>query len=138
MTEKQLLVADVVINPDAVAYWEGTTRDTVVLQRCDDCSSVIWIPRAICPICWKQSLSTFEASGLGTVYSWTRTMKGMAEYKDAGPYVLAYVELDEGPRVMTNLVGFDGDPDVGARVQAVFDKVNDEASMLRFAPASKA
>lgn len=136
MTQNQLPVPEVVINPDATAYWEGTTRGALVLQRCDDCSSVIWIPRAICPVCWKQNLSTFEASGRGTVYSWTRTTKGLAEYRDAGPYVLAYVELEEGPRVMTNLVGFEGDPEVGATVQAAFDKVNDEASLLRFRPAS--
>jgi uncharacterized protein len=137
MTDKQQLpTPEVVINSDARAYWEGTTRGVVVLQRCDDCSSVIWIPRAICPVCWRQNLSTFESSGKGTVYSWTRTAKGLAEYRDAGPYLLAYVELDEGPRVMTNLVGFDGDPDVGAPVKAVFDKVNEKASLLRFSPAS--
>lgn len=135
MTQQQLPTPAVVRNPDATAYWEGTTRGVVVLQRCDDCSSVIWIPRAICPVCWKQNLSTFEASGRGTVYSWTRTTKGMDEYRDGGPYVLAYVELEEGPRVMTNLVGFDGDPEVGAAVRAVFDTVDDAAALLRFAPA---
>lgn len=136
MTHNQLPVPEIVINPDARAYWEGTTREALVLQRCTSCQSVIWIPRAICPVCWSQDLSTFEASGRGTIYSWTRTAKGMAEYRDAGPYLLAYVELEEGPRVMTNLVGFDGDPAVGDPVQAVFDKAGDEASLLRFSPAS--
>ena len=132
---EQLPTPDVVRNPDAAAYWEGTTRGAVVLQRCADCEAVIWIPRAICPECWGQNLSTFEASGRGTVYSWTRTQKGLGDYKDAGPYLLAYVQLDEGPRLMTNLVGFDGDPEVGAAVTAVFDTVTDEAALLRFAPA---
>lgn len=136
MTDKQLPTPEIVINPDAAAYWEGTTRGAVVLQRCGGCQSVIWIPRAICPVCWSQDLSTFEASGQGTVYSWTRTTKGMAEYQNAGPYLLAYVELDEGPRVMTNLVGFENDPEVGTRVRAVFDPINDEAALLRFSPAS--
>lgn len=131
----QLPTPEVVINPDATAYWEGTTRGTVVLQRCDDCEAVIWIPRALCPKCWSQSLSTFEASGRGTIYSWTRTHKGLAEYKDAGPYLLAYVELDEGPRVMTNLVGYDADPSIGDAVTAVFDPVGDDAALLRFQPA---
>ncbi|WP_106848027.1 Zn-ribbon domain-containing OB-fold protein [Blastococcus sp. Marseille-P5729] len=129
---QQLPVPEVVINPDAAAYWEGTTRGVVVLQRCDGCQAVIWHPRAICPVCWTQELSTFEASGRGTVYSWTRTQKGLAEYRDAGPYVLAYVELEEGPRVMTNLLGFDDDPQVGDAVTAVFDRVNDDAALLRF------
>lgn len=133
---ESLPTPEVVMNPDAAAYWEGTTRGVVVLQRCDDCQTVIWSPRAICPACWKQNLSTFEASGNGTVYSWTRTMKGLAEYKDAGPYILAYVELEEGPRVMTNLVDFDGDPQIGDAVTAVFDRVSDDAALLRFRPAS--
>lgn len=136
MAQNQLPVPEIVINPDARAYWEGTTRGAVVLQRCAACQSVIWIPRAICPVCWSQDLSTFEASGRGTIYSWTRTAKGMAEYRDAGPYLLAYVELEEGPRVMTNLVGFEGDPAVGDAVQAVFDKATDEAALLRFRAAS--
>lgn len=131
-----LPVPEIVINPDATAYWEGTTRGVVVLQRCNGCQSVIWIPRAICPVCWTQDLATFEASGNGTIYSWTRTGKGMAEYAEAGPYLLAYVELDEGPRVMTNLVGFDADPEVGAPVRAVFDTVDDNAALLRFEPAT--
>lgn len=129
---QQLPVPEVVLNPDAAAYWEGTTRGVVVLQRCDACQTVIWHPRAICPACWTQELSTFEASGRGTVYSWTRTQKGLAEYSGAGPYVLAYVELEEGPRVMTNLVGYEDDPKIGDQVTAVFDRVNDDAALLRF------
>ncbi|MFV0534156.1 MAG: Zn-ribbon domain-containing OB-fold protein [Cumulibacter sp.] len=135
MSQNQLPVPAAVIPPDARGYWEGTTREVIVLQRCDDCDTVIWFPRAICPQCWGSKLSNFEASGRGTVYSWTRTNKGMADYRDAGPYILAYVELAEGPRLMTNLVGFDGDPKIGDAVQATFDKIDEESALLRFGPA---
>ena len=132
---EQLPTPQIVIDPDSREYWEGTTRGVVVLQRCGKCDAVVWIPRGLCPVCHTQNLSTFEASGRGTVYSWTRTTKGLAEYRDAGPYVLAYVELEEGPRVMTNLVGFDGDPEVGEAVTATFDTVDDTAALLRFTKA---
>ena len=132
---EQLPLPDVEISPDARAYWEGTTRGVIVLQRCTACETVIWMPRAICPKCWSQELTTFEASGRGTVYSWTRTRNGLADYRDAGPFLLAYVELEEGPRVMTNLLGYDEAPSIGDQVVAVFDRVNDDAALLRFAPA---
>jgi len=80
-------------------------------------------------------VSWFEASGRGTVYSYTVTRKGQGMYREAGPFVIAFVELDEGPRVMTNIVGCDPDTvRIGQPVVATFDDTGQGHSLLRFTP----
>jgi uncharacterized OB-fold protein len=88
------------------AYWEGAGRHELVLQRCDDCGVVQHRPRAICASCLSSAVSHFVASGRGSVYTYTVThQNGVPPFRDAVPYVLAYVDLEEGPRLMTNIVG---------------------------------
>ena len=88
------------------AYWEGCGRHQLVLQRCRDCKTVQHRPRAICASCLSSSVEHFEASGRGIVYTYTIThQNGAPPWNGALPYVLAYVELEEGPRLMTNIVG---------------------------------
>jgi len=88
------------------AFWEGCGRHELVLQRCRDCGSVQHRPRGVCASCLSGGLSHFVASGRGRVYTFTVThQNGVPPFRDAVPYVLAYVELEEGPRLMTNIVG---------------------------------
>lgn len=125
-----------VVSPETRPYWEGAGRGTLTLQRCGACDSVIWYPRGMCPECGSRDLAWFEASGRGTVYSYTINRRGMGEYRDVSPYVLAYVELEEGPRVLTNVV--DCDPEsvrIGDAVRAVFHPAGDGVALVRFAPA---
>lgn len=124
------------ITPEAKPYWEAAARGTLSLQRCDDCEAVVWYPRGMCPECGSRSLTWFDASGRGTVYSYTVNRRGQGEYREASPYVLAYVELAEGPRVLTNIVGCDpSEVSIGDEVVAVFDRVGDDAALVRFRPA---
>jgi uncharacterized OB-fold protein len=89
----------------------------------------------LCPACGSLDTEWIEASGRGTVYSFTVVRRGAGAYRDAGPYVLAYVELAEGPRVMTNIV--DCDPElinIGDRVEVVFHDTGQGAALPRFRP----
>jgi uncharacterized OB-fold protein len=117
-------------------FFEATKEGRLVLPRCDACGHVIWYPRLFCPSCGSQSVSWIDASGRGVVYSYTVTRRGQGAYREAAPYVLAYVELDEGPRVLTNVVGCDpSSVTVGMAVTAVFDQSESGPALLRFAPA---
>jgi hypothetical protein len=119
------------INPETKPFWDATTEGRLLLTRCADCRAVIWYPRAICPECWSGTTEWFEASGRGTVYSYTVNHKGEGPYRDAGPYVLAYVELDEGPRIMTNVMTDDfGALEVGRAVEVVFSPTADAGAAL--------
>ena len=126
--------------PEVKAFWDGTAEGRLLLPRCDDCQGFIWYPRPFCPSCASTKVSWIAASGRGSVYSYTINRRGQADlsaYKEAGVYVLAYVELDEGPRMMTNIV--DCDPDsvkIGQRVQVVFHDTGEGTALPRFRPAS--
>ena len=128
-------------NSENLRFFEGAVQGCLVLPRCYDCDFVIWFPREICPECGSQDVDWFEASGKGSVYSFTVTRRIPGSWGKATPFVLAYVELEEGPRVMTNIV--DCDPEqvaIGDSVEAVFeDATNRDGDsgppLLRFRPA---
>ena len=113
------------LNDTATApYWEASARHELALPRCDDCGLVFFPPRPFCPGCWSGELSWQPMSGGGKV--WTFTEVHVAFYDDTWaddvPYVVAVVELDEGPRLLANIVEPDLDRlSIGERVEAVFE-----------------
>ena len=121
--------------PETKPFWDGTKAGKLVLPRCPRCSFVIWYPRQFCPQCGQTPVEWFEASGLGTVYSFTIVRRGEGAYRDTPQYTLAIVELQEGPRVLTNII--DCDPavlQIGQAVKAVFSDAGESAALLRFRP----
>jgi uncharacterized protein len=90
-------------------WWEGAGRGETVLQRCTKCGLVQHKPRGVCAHCLTdEHQEHFVASGRGTVYTYTVTNQNQAKgFAEACPYVMAYVDLEEGPRVLTNIVGCD-------------------------------
>lgn len=122
------------------AWWEGCGRGELVLQRCNSCDIVQFRPRAVCAKCLSNDLEHFVASGRGHIYTFTVTYQNQVPpFREACPYVLAYVELEEGPRLMTNIVECDpesvtvGMP-VVADFQAVESKHGDVFAVPRFRP----
>jgi uncharacterized protein len=135
MTDDQLPARAPVTSPENQAFWDATAEGRLLLKRCDRCEGVIWYPRDLCPDCGSLETSWFEASGRGTIYSWTVTRRG-GPFSALGPYVLAYVQLEEGPRVMTNIV--DADPDalaIDQPVTVVFHDTGEGSALPRFRPA---
>lgn len=108
------------------AFWEGCGRHELVLQRCRDCGSVQHRPRGLCASCLSSELSHFVATGRGRIHTFTVThQNGVPPFRDALPYVLAYVDLEEGPRLMTNVVGCDpGEVRIGQDVVVDFQDVD--------------
>jgi uncharacterized protein len=124
-------------SPDNVEFWQATTEGRLLLRQCDDCGEFIWYPRPFCPGCGSLNTSWVQASGEGTVYTFTVVHRsGVPGFKDALPYVIAYVELAEGPRVMTNIVGCAADSvAIGMPVSVVFADTGEGSAVFRFAPA---
>jgi uncharacterized protein len=123
------------VNPETKEFWDATAQGRLLLKRCLDCGSVIWYPRAICPECASLRTEWFQSTGRGRVYSYTVNRRGEGAYQSAVPYVLAYVELDEGPRVMTNLIdAAAADLEVGLLVEVVFHDTGEGAALPRFRP----
>src|SRR3982074_1026356 len=96
-----------VVLPEVKRFWDATAEGRLLLPRCEDCQTVIWYPRPYCPACASLRIAWFEASGRGSIYSFTVNRRGQADlsaYREAGTYVLAYVDLEEGPAVMPKSV----------------------------------
>lgn len=108
-------------------FWEGAGRDQLVLQKCNTCALIQHRPRGVCAHCLNSSgLIHFVASGRGSIYSYTITEQNQAKgFAKACPYIMAYVTLDEGPRLLTVIV--DCEPDaVEIGVSVVADFVSQE------------
>jgi len=121
--------------PETERFWQATADGRLVLPCCNDCGTVIWYPRGLCPACGSVSVSWLEASGEGTVYSFTVVHRTSGPFRDAVPYVAAYVELSEGPRLLTNIIGCEPhEVHIGQRVHVVFCPTGDGSALHRFEP----
>jgi hypothetical protein len=125
------------VDEESRGYWEGLARHELWLQRCRTCAAVRFHPRAVCPACLGDGVEWVRASGRGTVYSFTVTHQNAAPgFRDEVPYVLALVELAEGPRLLTNVLGCaPGDVRIGMPVEVVFEDVAPEVTLAKFRPA---
>ncbi len=125
-----------IVTPETKPFWDATAEGRLVLPKCTACGTVIWYPRQFCPECSGQDVEWIEASGKGTVYSFSINRRGDGPFREASPFVLAYVELDEGPRIMTNVVDCDPESvEVGQAVTVVFHDTGKGTALPRFRPA---
>jgi uncharacterized OB-fold protein len=125
------------LSPDNAEFWAATAEGKLLLRRCDDCGGFIWYPRPFCPVCGSLNTSWHEACGWGTVYTFTVVYRSdESDYRSAVPYVIAYVEIEEGPRIMTNIVGIEpSEVRVGMPVRVVFHDTGKGSALFRFQPA---
>jgi uncharacterized OB-fold protein len=134
---KEIEYRDAAVSWETRPFWEGCARGELVLQRCRDCGAVQHRPRAICASCLSSGIEHFVASGRATVHSYTVVWQNqIPPFASVTPYVVAEVELDEGPRLLTNLVGCaPGEVAIGMPVRAEFVRTG-EFAVPRFRPAA--
>lgn len=123
--------------PDTEAFWAATRERRLTYQACRNCGTVIWHPRAHCTGCLDGELEWRECAGLGTVYTFTVIRQaGHPYFRGRLPYVVAYVDLDEGFRMLTELVGVEPEAvAVGQRVQVDWEE-HDEVNVPLFRPVA--
>lgn len=124
--------------PETAPFWEGTLAGELRLQRCLDCRHVYFYPRPFCPKCHSRSVEWFKASGRGRLHTYQIVHRAAMGFEQDAPYVLAVVELEEGPRMMTNIVGVDPKPEnlpLDMPVEVTFDRVTDKVALPKFRPA---
>jgi len=138
MTSTELPAPPPDIQPDTARFWAATLEGVLLLQRCSGCGRAGYYPRFVCANCHSTDLVEFAASGRGTIYSYTVTTRGILEYAAAGSYVLAMVALDEGPKMITNIVECDpAELAIGLPVEVVFVDTGGTAALPRFRPAPR-
>ena len=126
--------------PDTQPFWDATKRRELTYQTCDRCDAVIFYPRRHCPECGSRDTTWRVSKGEGTVYSFSVIMQSRhPAFADLGPYAVAYVDLDEGFRVMSNIVGVEDpvrDVKCDMRVRLRWeDQGADEVALPMFEPA---
>ena len=122
---------------DSLAYWEGARRHELLLQQCGSCQRFRFYPRSLCPHCFSEKFDWRKSAGLGSVYSFTVIHRApFPAFREKIPYVLALIELNEGVRMMTNIVGCDPNTvEIGMPVEVTFEDVTEEITLPQFKPA---
>jgi hypothetical protein len=115
--------------PDTEAFWEATKNQELLYQQCNVCDTVVFTPRAHCTNCGSSDLARKVSKGEGTVYTYSVVRQNRnPSFADLGAYALAYIDLDEGFRMLSNVVGVQNpltDVKVGQRVKVTFEKQNE-------------
>jgi len=125
------------IDEETRPWWEAAQRHELYTQRCRDCGDRRFHPRTLCTNCMSSRTEWVKCGGRGKIYTFTVTnQNGSAGFRDSLPYVLAWVELDEGVKLLTNIV--DCPPaqvKIDMPVEVVFDDVTPDVTLVKFRPA---
>ncbi|HZK89362.1 MAG TPA: Zn-ribbon domain-containing OB-fold protein [Stellaceae bacterium] len=117
-------------NLETQAFWDAATEGKLLIKKCNACGELHFYPRALCPFCFSDDTGWQQASGNGTIYTYSVMRRGTP-----APYAIAYVTLAEGPTMMTNIVDCDLDGiKIGQKVKVVFKPSDGGPPVPCFAP----
>ena len=120
-------------------YWQKAKEHELWLRKCDDCGQPYFYPRDISPCCFSKNTSWIQASGNATLYTYGIVQRAPHPgFRDDVPFVTAIVELEEGPRMATNIVIDEPTEDnlkVGMALQVTFEDITDDIALPKFRPA---
>jgi uncharacterized OB-fold protein len=118
------------VTPETKPYWDAAAQGRLLVKRCTRCGEVHYYPRAICPFCLSDETQWQASPGTGTVYSFSVMRRAPV------PYAIAFVTLDEGVTMMTNIVDTDLDAiHIGQRVKVLFHPTDGGPPVPVFTPA---
>ena len=124
--------------PETQQFWDGAREGRLMIMHCNGCSKDYFYPRPYCPFCFSADTAWKQASGKATLHTYLINHRAAPGFEKDAPYVIAVVQLEEGPRMMTNLVDVEPEPSqlpVDMPLEVVFDKANDTISLPKFRPA---
>lgn len=123
------------ITPDTQFFWDGVTDHKLLIQRCARCATLRHPPRPMCPTCNSLEWDTVESSGKGTLYSFVMPQHPPFPWFEPG-YIVALVDLEEGTRLVSNLVDIDpDDAAIGMAVEVFYEHFDDGLVLPQFRPA---
>jgi uncharacterized protein len=122
---------------DTDEFWDGCREGVLRIRHCNSCGAFHFYPRPFCPKCWSAAVEWVAASGRARLYTYSVVYSNdLPPWPERVPYVAAVVELDEGPRMMTNVEGcaFD-DLAIGMPLVVDFKDIADDTTVAVFRPA---
>ena len=126
-----------VATPESDFFWDKTRKHELWIQKCVDCDTAFFYPRMICPDCLEDKIEWFKTSGKGFLYTYMINHRPPPGFEDEAPYAIAIVQLDEGPRMMTNIVGIENTPEnlvLDMPLEVVFEDIVDDMSLPKWRP----
>jgi uncharacterized protein len=111
--------------PETQPFWDGAAEGELRIQRCETCERHYFYPRPSCPRCGGDQVEWVRASGRATLYSYVINHRPAPGFEAEAPYAIAVVELEEGVRMMTNIVGVPNTPEnlpLDMRLRVVFEQ----------------
>ncbi|MBA4794199.1 Zn-ribbon domain-containing OB-fold protein [Phenylobacterium sp.] len=123
--------------PETQHFWDGTRNGELLLQRCKETGEAYFPPRPFCPKTGSRNVEVFKASGRGTLHSYVINHRPRPDM-GTEPYAIAVVKLEEGPKMMTNIVNCPQTPEalvLDMPVEVVFEKMSDTITLPFFQPA---
>lgn len=123
--------------PETAPFWAGCKQRELRIQFCLDCAQYYFYPRPFCPQCFSENVEWRVVSGEGTLRTYVINHRPPPGYAGPAPYVIAIVELAEGPHLMTNIISVEPVPQhlpVGLPVAVVFEDLTDTITLPKFEP----
>jgi|TARA_B100001093_G_C26537263_1_gene888613 hypothetical protein len=132
MTDQKRVFPTPIADPDTEEFWSAAKDNKLMIGSCNSCGEKYYYPRGMCPHCGGSDVELVQSSGKGEIYSWSVLRRAEP------PFAIAYVTLDEGPTMMTNIIDCDLDSlKIGQRVELKFSPTEEEngAPVPTFKPA---
>ncbi|MEW9676641.1 Zn-ribbon domain-containing OB-fold protein [Lentibacillus sp. L22] len=121
-----------VTDEESRPFWEGLNNKELLIQQCGSCGENIFYPRSICPYCFSEEIQWRKVTGNGKIYSYTVVHQAFGPYKEEVPFVVGIVELDEGVRMMTRIIGDREQIEVDKEVTVLFEQIDDDFTLPYF------
>lgn len=122
--------------PETQHFWDGAKNGELLLQKCSSCDHTYFPPRPFCPKCGSRDVQVIKASGKGRLYSYIINHLPAPGMKP--PFAVAVVELEEGPRMMSNILECEPTPEalqLDMPLEVTFEKLSDDIALPQFKPA---
>ncbi len=124
--------------PETRKYWQAARQHTLLIQRCNACGEHYFYPRPMCPRCLSRQVEWVEASGRGRLHTFVINHRPPRSFPQKGPLVIGIVELEEGPKMLSNIIDVEPDPAkirCDMPVEVVFEDITEEIALPKFRPA---
>lgn len=122
--------------PETQHFWDGAKQGELRLQQCNSCEKIYFPPRPFCPECGSRDVKVIKASGKARLYSYIINHLPAPGFD--GPFAVAVVELEEGPRMMSNILECEQTPEalqLDMPLEVTFEKLSDDIMLPQFKPA---
>jgi len=125
--------------PETQLFWDKAKEHELWIPRCIDCGYTYFPPRFVCPECLSRNVELSKHSGKGTLFTYMINQRAPPGFEEEAPYAIAVIQLENGPRIMSNIVGIENTPEnlvLDMPLEVTFDDAVEDISLPKWKPAN--